>query len=58
MLRKPTKAELEAARREIPVHQPATDMYRESWVVLNPRGHEVGYGSYEEALAAAQTGIY
>ena len=58
MLRKPTKAELEAAKREIPAHQPATDMYRESWSVLNPRGSEVCYGSYEEALAAAQTGVY
>jgi hypothetical protein len=58
MLRKPTQAELDAAKREVPVHQPATEMYRESWCVLNPRGREVSYGSYEEALAAARTGIY
>ena len=58
MLREPTRAELEAAKREIPVHHPATDMYRESWAVLNPRGTEVYYGSYEVARAAAQTGIY
>jgi hypothetical protein len=58
MLPKPSAQDLAEARKSKPVHQPATAEYRESWSVLNPRGSEVCYGSYEEALAAAQTGIY
>jgi hypothetical protein len=56
--REPSEAQLEAARKARPVHHPATEEYRESWSVANPRGADIYYGSYEEALAAARTGIY
>jgi hypothetical protein len=56
--RQPTQAELNAAKREIPVHHPATSLYRESWSVRNPRGSEIHYGSRDEAETAARTGIY
>ena len=58
MQRKPTAQELAGARKARPVHHPATAMLRESWSVTNPRGVDIHYGSYEEALAAAQAGIY
>lgn len=58
MLRKPTAQELADAKKARPAHHPETAMFRESWSVTNPRGSDVYYGSYEEALAAAQTGIY
>ena len=58
MLPKPTAQQLADAKKSRPVHCPATAEFRESWSVLNPRGREIHYGSEEEALAAAQTGIY
>ena len=58
MLRKPTEQELADAKKSKPVHHAATAEYRESWSVVGPRGNDVHYGSYEDALAAAQTGIY
>jgi hypothetical protein len=54
----PTARDLADAKKSQPVHHPETDIYRESWSVVNPRGHDVYFGSYDEALAAAQTGIY
>ena len=54
----PTAQELADAKKSKPVHHPATAEYRESWSVVNPRGSDVHYGSPEDALAAAQTGIY
>jgi hypothetical protein len=56
--RKPTAAQMREASKQTPVHHEATTVLRESWSVLNPYGREVHYGSYEDALTAAQTGIY
>ena len=58
MLPEPNAQQLADAKKSRPAHHPETEMFRESWSVLNPRGREAHYGSYEEALAAAQTGIY
>lgn len=56
--REPTEQELADARQAKPKHHPATADLRESWSVTNPRGAEIHYGTYEDALLAAQTGIY
>ena len=53
-----TASEVEEAKKSKPVHHAATAEYRESWSVVNPRGSEIHYGSFEEAELAAQTGIY
>ena len=58
MLRTPTATELAEAKKSKPVHHAATDQYRESWSILNPRGAEIHYGSREDAELAAETGIY
>jgi hypothetical protein len=47
-----------AARQARPSHHPATATLRESWSVLNPFGKAIHYPSEQEALTAAQTGIY
>lgn len=43
---------------QTPVHHPATELFRESWSVLNPRGVEIHYPSKQEAIDAYTYGIW
>ena len=58
MLRTPTASEISEAKKSKPAYHPATAVLRASWSVVNPRGSEIHYGTEDEALLAAQTGIY
>jgi hypothetical protein len=57
-VKQPTAQQLTDARNAKPAHHPATSEYRESWSVPNPYGTPIYYPSHDDALTAAQTGVY